>query len=67
MQIIAEEGKFNISSIQKYQLGEGYPSIDTFSDEELKNVYFWHEHLVNKEKENLIKERIKYFKRMKSI
>ena len=67
MQLIAEEEKYQIHPILKYQLGEGYPSIDTFSDEELKNVYFWHEHLVNDKKTDLIKEKIKYFKRLKKL
>jgi hypothetical protein len=67
MQLIAQEGKYKITPIQKYQLGEGYPSIDTFSDEELKDVYFWHEHIVGEKKEELIKERIKYFRRIQKV
>ena len=61
-----ELNDFEIHGIQKYQLGEGYPSVDYFTDEELKNVYFWHEHLINNKKEELVKERIKYLKRIKN-
>jgi len=67
MEQIAKEGVFSICPIEKYQLGEGYPSIDTFNDDEVKNVYFWHEHLVNDKKEELIKEKIKYSKRLRNI
>jgi hypothetical protein len=67
MQIMAEEGKYNIEPILKYQLGEGYPSIDLLTDNELKDIYFWHEHILNEEKDELIRERIKYFKRLRNL
>lgn len=59
--------KYNILPIEKYQLGEGYPSIDLFSNNDLRKVYFWHEHLVNDKKEELVKEKIKLFKRLKEV
>jgi len=59
--------KFTISPIQKYQIGEGYPNISEFSDEDLKSVYFWHEHILNKEKDSIIKQRVTYSKRMRAI
>jgi hypothetical protein len=67
MQLIAEEGKYKVTPILKYQLGEGYPSVDTFSDKELENVYFWHEHLINDKKIDLIREKIKFRKRLKGL
>lgn len=54
---------WNIIPILKYQIGEGYPSVDFFKDEELQHIYFWHEHLIHDKKEELVKERIKYIKR----
>lgn len=35
----------NITPIQKYQFGMGYPSLDTFTDEEIKKIYLCHEHI----------------------
>lgn len=57
---------WNIIPIEKYQIGEGYPSVDFFRDDELKDIYFWHEHLINDKKVDLIKEKIKYIKRLKN-
>lgn len=38
-----------IVPIQRYQYGEGYGSLNTFSDIEFKSLYFLHEHLyINK-------------------
>jgi hypothetical protein len=59
----------NIKPIQKYQFGEGYASIDTFSDEQLKTLYFLHEHIYYGNKfidgYDSARERIKYLKRIK--
>lgn len=61
--LVENNNLFNISPIMKYQVGEGYPSIDTFSDEEVENIYFWHEHLESDTLEENLKEKIKYYKR----
>ena len=59
-----------IFPVQKYQFGEGYASIDTFSDEQLNNLWFLHEHIyVDKhfpDGYDSITERIKYLKRRKA-
>jgi len=33
-----------VNVVERFQFGEHYPSLDTFSDDELDNVYFRHEH-----------------------
>ena len=62
-----------IYPVQRYQYGEGYASIDTFSDTELKTLYFLHEHLY-KNKQMLITheynsfyEKIQYWKRIQNV
>ena len=67
MELIDKITSFEIHPILKYQVGEGYPSIDTFSDKDLEGLYFWHEHIINKEKDYLIKEKIKTYKRLRKI
>lgn len=69
MELIDKEYRnfWEVIPVFKYQIGEGYPSIDYFNDDEIKNIYFWHEHLVNDKKEELVKERIKYMKRIKNV
>ncbi len=67
MGLIESDTYWNIIPLLKYQVGEGYPSVDFFTDLELEGIYFWHEHLVNDKKENLIKEKIKLFKRVKDL
>lgn len=56
-----------IMPIQKYQFGEGYSSIDNFSDDEIEHVYFCHEHMYIDKKfpwgYNSVAEHIKYLKR----
>lgn len=63
--------KFKIKPIQKYQFGEGYASIDTFSDEQLKRLYFRHEHIYKNNKfpwgYDSVRERLKYINRIKCI
>lgn len=54
-----------IKTIEYYQVGEGYASIDTFPDDKLDNIYFWHEHLYPSSKYDKVREKIAYFKRMK--
>ena len=55
-----------IHPIKYYQVGEGYASIKTFPDDCLSNIYFWHEHLYPSSKYDKVRERIEYFKRMKT-
>ena len=44
-----------IFPVQRYQYGEGYASLSTFSDDEFANLYFLHEHLY-KDKRMLISD-----------
>lgn len=56
-----------IQPVQKYQYGEGYASIDTFTNEQLKSLYFCHEHIYVDKKfpwnYDSTREHIKYLKR----
>lgn len=62
------EKQYPILPIKKYQVGEGYAPVKTFSDEELKNVYFWHEHILyEKGYYDKIRERLEFTKRMSKI
>jgi hypothetical protein len=36
----------NITPHQKYQFGIGYPDLNSFTDEEIKNIYLCHEHIL---------------------
>jgi len=52
-----------IKGLQKYQIGEQYTSVGEYTDEELKFVYFWHEHLMyDKNMYNRVKEKLLYKK-----
>jgi hypothetical protein len=53
--------------VQRYQLGEWYTPVSEFSDEELKRVYFWHEHLIIDPAYDKIRQKVEYFNRMKKI
>jgi hypothetical protein len=53
--------------VQRYQIGEWYTPVKQFTDEELKKVYFWHEHLLPDPKYDKIREKVEYFNRMKKI
>lgn len=65
MDRIVAEGLWDIKAIQKYQIGEWYTPVSELSDEELKTVYFWHEHLEYDSEYNKIREKIEYFRRTK--
>lgn len=59
------ELEFPIRPVARYQIGEGYAKVRTFSDEELKNVYFWHEHILyEKSYYDKIREKLEFTKRM---
>lgn len=61
------EKEFPIKPVKRYQIGEGYAKIKTFSREELENVYFWHEHILyEKGYYDKIGERLQYAKKMSS-
>jgi hypothetical protein len=56
-----------LKPVQKYQIGEWYTPVSEFTDEELKNVYFWHEHLISDPVYDKIRQRVEYFNRMRKI
>lgn len=56
-----------IHPVQKYQVGEWYTPVKEFTDEELKSVYFWHEHIIHDPKYDKIREKVHFFNRMKNI
>lgn len=64
---IYHETPDKIQPVQKYQIGEWYTPVKEFMDEELKNVYFWHEHIVHDPKYDKVREKVHYFNRMKKI
>lgn len=53
--------------VQRYQIGEWYTPVAEFSDEELRKVYFWHEHLIIDPAYDKIRQKVEYFNRMKKI
>jgi hypothetical protein len=55
-----------VQPVQRYQIGEWYTPVAEFSDEELKQVYFWHEHLIVDPQYNKVREKVEYFNRMKN-
>lgn len=57
----------SIKPIQKYQIGEWYTPISKLTDQELENVYFWHEHILYDPLYKKTREKVEYFKRMQSI
>ena len=59
------EEKFSLKTLQKYQLGEGYAEISKFTDEELKKVYFWHEHILYDKSYDKFRQKIDFFQRTK--
>lgn len=62
------EKQYPIVPIERYQIGEGYAKVSTFTDEELSNVYFWHEHILyEKGYYDKVKEKLEYAKRMGRI
>jgi hypothetical protein len=53
--------------VQRYQIGEWYTPVKEFTDEELKKVYFWHEHLIPDPAYDKIRQKVEYFNRMRKI
>lgn len=64
-------GLAEINPVQKYQHGEGYASVDTFSDEQIERLYFRHEHIYSGNRfpwgYDSARERLKYLKRVKKV
>gem|GEM_PF-1137795 len=57
---------FPIKPVQKYQIGEGYAKVSTFSDAELEKVYFWHEHILyEKGYYDKVREKLEFTKRLR--
>jgi len=67
MDYIYANNLIEMEYIEKYQIGEGYASVDTLDNEELNNVYFWHEHILHEPYYDRIKEKVKYSKRMRAL
>lgn len=64
MDKIVESEVFDIKLIQKYQVGEWYTPVRELSDDELEEVYFWHEHIeYDKDNYDKFREKIEYIKR----
>jgi len=61
----------NIMPVQKYQHGEGYASVDTFTDEQMDMLYFRHEHIYANNRfpwgYDSTRERLKYIRRMQGM
>jgi len=53
--------------VQKYQIGEWYTPVAEFTDEQLKSVYFWHEHILHDPAYNKVREKVEYFNRMRAL
>jgi len=56
-----------IAGIKKYQIGEGYPSVDEFTDDEIPGILFWHEHIIYDKYYEKVKEKLKYSKRVRGL
>lgn len=55
---------WDILPIQRYQIGEWYTPVSELTDEELENVYFWHEHINHDPQYDKVREKIAYFRRV---
>lgn len=63
--ILYTDENIALQPIIKYNLGEFYAPIDIYTDEEVKHIYFFHEHIPYQEPGyDKIKTRISYFKRL---
>ena len=64
MDRIYADKAFDIKTVQKYQIGEWYTPVKELSDDELDNVYFWHEHLEYDPEYNRMQEKIDFARRV---
>ena len=55
---------FDIKPVQKYQIGEWYTPVKELTDDELDDVYFWHEHLEYDPEYNRMQEKIDFARRL---
>lgn len=67
MDKIVNEGMWKVKPVQRYQVGEWYTPVSEFTDEELKSVYFWHEHIRHDPKYNKIREKVEFFNRTRKL
>jgi hypothetical protein len=67
MDKIVNQNLWPVQPVQRYQIGEWYTPVKEFSDEELKQVYFWHEHVISDPVYDKVRERVEYFNRMRRI
>jgi hypothetical protein len=66
--VMNTDDKEKLKEINKYNLGEFYAPIDIYSDEEVDNIYFFHEHIPYTEPDyDKIRTRIDYKKRINLI
>jgi hypothetical protein len=66
--VMNTDDKVKLKEINKYNLGEFYAPIEIYSDEEVENIYFFHEHIPYTEPGyDKIKTRIDYKKRVNKI
>jgi len=60
--------QIDIKPLQYYQVGEWYTSVNDLTDEQLKTVCFWHEHIkYDEEGYDKIREKIAYKKRIQNL
>lgn len=67
MDKIYNEQMIDMNTIEKYQIGEGYAKVSTLTNDELQDVYFWHEHILFNKDYDKIREKIEFQKRMRAI
>lgn len=67
MDKIRHNGLWNVTPVQRYQLGEWYTPVKMLSNDELERVYFWHEHINADIESDVIRQRIEYFNRTKQM
>jgi len=67
MDKIVVDGMWKVKPVQRYQIGEWYTPVAEFSDAELLDVYFWHEHIRHDPKYNKVREKVEYFNRMRKL
>jgi hypothetical protein len=65
--MMSSKGEFHIRPVQNYQFGEGYPSVDSYTDEEVETISFLHEHIYRNGEfpydYDPIAERLRFFRR----
>lgn len=67
MDKIVNQQLWPVKPIQRYQIGEWYTPVKEFSDSELLEVYFWHEHVIHDPVYDKVREKVEYFNRMRKL